>query len=91
MQFSVYFPLYLLISCLLMCYPLQFATSYGQTSNNMNGPSQYQLVSQMQTSNPSVTQPWSASGTQTMPPVTPSVQTALQPPATSVTAPVSFS
>ncbi|RWW82589.1 hypothetical protein BHE74_00008945 [Ensete ventricosum] len=66
----------------------QFATSYGQAPNSMNAPPQYQVASQMQTPAPSVTQPWSIPGTQSIPHVTPVIQTAQQPSASSVTAPV---
>nr|XP_009418171.1 PREDICTED: pre-mRNA-processing protein 40A-like isoform X1 [Musa acuminata subsp. malaccensis] len=64
-----------------------FATSYGQAPNSMNAPPQYQVASQMQTPAPSVTQPWSTPGTQSIPHVTPVIQIAQQPSASSVTAP----
>ncbi|WOL13200.1 pre-mRNA-processing protein 40A-like isoform X1 [Canna indica] len=64
-----------------------FALSYGQAPNSMNAPSQYQPVSQIQTPALSVAQPWSIPGAQSIPLITPLVQTSQQPLAAAVKAP----
>ncbi|XP_064973530.1 pre-mRNA-processing protein 40A-like isoform X1 [Musa acuminata AAA Group] len=64
-----------------------FMTSYGQAPNSINAPSQFQPASMMQTPAPLVAQPWSMPGTQSMPLVTPLIQTAQLPAAAAVMAP----
>lgn len=66
-------------------------TSYGQAPNSINAPSQFQPASMMQTPAPLVAQPWSMPGTQSMPLVTPLIQTAQLPAAAAVMAPVRIS
>ncbi|KAJ8497340.1 hypothetical protein OPV22_007892 [Ensete ventricosum] len=64
-----------------------FVTSYGQAPNGINVPSQFQPASMMQTPAHLGAQPWSMPGTQSMPLVTPLIQTAQLPAAAAVMAP----
>lgn len=58
-----------------MCFVhVQFASSYGMPPSSVNGPSQYQPISQMQTPNmQSGSQPWALTGGQGGVSVTPLV------------------
>ncbi|RRT68167.1 hypothetical protein B296_00029337 [Ensete ventricosum] len=71
--------------------PMQFVTSYGPAPNGINVPSQFQPASMMQTPAHLGAQPWSMPGTQSMPLVTPLIQTAQLPAAAAVMAPVRIS